>query len=123
MGRVVSILTIFGKIYGGYMCLEKSNNLLGRCYMEFWQPDTYLIQCPCCLVGAEDLQHCLFKCRHVKEVWYQLGLLDAIQRATDEDRPGSVTMEILSKLDIVSYGLPVAELVVVVAFGGNENNL
>lgn len=73
-------------------------------------------QCPCCLVGAEDLQHCLFKCHHVKEVWSQLGLLDAIQRATVEDRSGSVSMEILSKLDAVSDGLPVAELAVVAAW-------
>lgn len=32
-------------------------------------------QCPVCLVEAEDIQHCLFRCRRATDVWERLGLL------------------------------------------------
>ena len=73
-------------------------------------------QCPICLVGAEDIQHCLFKCRRATDVWERLGLLQVIRKAVAEDRSGSITMEILSKLQGNDAEVPTAELAVVAAW-------
>lgn len=73
-------------------------------------------QCPRCTIGEENIQHTLFGCRGVREVWAHLGLLDTVQKAISEDRSGSITMEILLKNTSIIEGLPVAELISVAAW-------
>ena len=73
-------------------------------------------QCPVCSVGDEDIQHCLFNCQRATQVWDSLGLLRDIQRAVIEDRSGSITMEIISKLRGTDGEIPKAELAVIAAW-------
>ena len=72
-------------------------------------------QCLICLVGCEDLQHGLFTCRRPKDVWFELGLSEIIQQAVMEYLSGSITMEILARLDSFLGELPTAVLVVIAA--------
>lgn len=74
------------------------------------------IQCTICSSGPEDIQHCLFMCIRVREVWKELGLSYEIQKAVPQDRSGSVTLEILAKLQAITGGLPSAELAIVAAW-------
>ena len=76
----------------------------------------YTGQCPVCSVGVEDIQHCLFNCSRARSVWEQLGLAQSVQEAMAEDRSGSITMEILSKLQGNDHELPRAELALVAAW-------
>jgi hypothetical protein len=52
-------------------------------------------QCPVCEWGAEDVAHMMFKCDRSKEVWKALGIYPIIEKAANEDRSGSVVLEIL----------------------------
>ena len=74
------------------------------------------IQCLICSLGPEDIQHCLFKCARVKDVWKDLGLYDDVRKAVMQDRSGSVTLEILAKMQSVTGDLPSAELTLLAAW-------
>lgn len=73
-------------------------------------------QCPHCRIGMEDIQHCLFACPRAMEIWSELGLKDDIRRLVVEDRSGSVTMEILSRVQGIVAEFPKAELIAVAAW-------
>jgi hypothetical protein len=51
------------------------------------------VNCPVCLVNAEDLNHMLFKCSRAQEIWKGLGLLECVRAALELDRSGSVVLE------------------------------
>lgn len=71
---------------------------------------------PICWIGMEDIQHCLFTCPCAMEIWSELGLADDIRKAVAEDRSGSVTMEILGRVQAAVCGLLKAELIAVAAW-------
>lgn len=73
-------------------------------------------QCPICKVGMEDIQHCLFTCSRAKKIWAELDFADEINRAVAQDRSGSVTMEILGRIEGAVGELPKAELFAVAAW-------
>ena len=73
-------------------------------------------QCPFCAVGLEDIQHCLFTCNRLQEVWKELGVQNVIEDAVMQDRSGSVTTEILSRAQGSSDGVPMPELILVAAW-------
>ena len=52
-------------------------------------------ECPICHQGAEDVCHLLFVCPTARDLWTSLGLLEVIDESGQEDRFGSVILEIL----------------------------
>lgn len=50
------------------------------------------------------------------EVWTALGVQNIVAEAARQDRPGSITVEILSRINSVTDGLPTAELMMVAAW-------
>jgi ribonuclease HI len=77
-------------------------------------------QCPVCEWGAEDIAHMLFKCDRAKEVWEALGIYPIIGKAADEDRSGSVVLEILLRpkhpMTACLGGLDVKEVIATAAW-------
>lgn len=49
-------------------------------------------------------------------MWTELGLQNTISEAVDQDRSGSITVEILSRIKSVTEGLPTAEFIMVAAW-------
>ena len=52
----------------------------------------------------------------MEEVWTELGLYDVILEAVEQDRSGSITVEIICKIKSVTEGLSIAELILVAAW-------
>ena len=70
-------------------------------------------QCPICVIGMEDSQHCLFTCQRALDVWNQLGVKEEVERAVAVDRSGAITMEVLMRRQAMVGDLPLAELMAV----------
>lgn len=86
--------------------------------LEYWLIGIFpaVPQCPFCSIGLEDIHHCLFMCTRVKEVWTELGLLEIISDAVGQDRSGSITVEVFSRIKTAREDLPTAEFIMVAAW-------
>jgi ribonuclease HI len=56
-------------------------------------------ECPICHHGPEDISHLLFKCHTAQELWRSLGLHAIIEHAIQNERSGSVALEILLRAE------------------------
>lgn len=58
----------------------------------------------------------MFHCARAKDVWKALGLYEEVHKAIMQDRSGSITLEIIYKLQLISGDISSVELALVVAW-------